>query len=178
MNTAANALAAGQVVAYPTEAVWGLGCDPFNRHAIEALLALKSRSAHKGLILVAASIAQFDFLLWDADKTLRQKLAASWPGHTTWLVPHHQRVPGLVSGEHASIAIRVSAHSGVRALCHAFGGPIVSTSANPQGMAPARTAFMARKYFRESGVVFAPGVVGRQAKPSTIIDAQSGAVIR
>lgn len=178
IHRAANALATGHVVAYPTEAVWGLGCDPFNRHAVEAVLALKNRPVHKGLILVAATIEQFDFLLWDLDAPLREKLQASWPGHTTWLVPHHDRLPKVVSGQHSTIAVRVSAHPGVRALCSVFGGPIVSTSANPQGFEPARTGFMARKYFRQSGVVFAPGVVGQQAKPSAIIDAQSGAIIR
>ena len=60
----------GGVIAYPTEAVWGLGCDPWNETAVDRLLALKERPVHKGLILVADNIRQFDFLLDDLPERL------------------------------------------------------------------------------------------------------------
>src|SRR3546814_1104042 len=60
-------LRAGGIIAYPTEAVWGLGCDPFDQAAVLRLLAIKQRPVDKGLILVAASLAQLDELVdWDA----------------------------------------------------------------------------------------------------------------
>lgn len=113
----ARVLRAGGVIAYPTEAVWGLGCDPWNEAAVRRLLALKGRPQEKGLILVAADIGQFDFLLHDLPPAWRERLARSWPGPNTWLVPHHHRLPAWITGRHASVALRVSDHPRVRALC-------------------------------------------------------------
>ncbi len=173
-----DALALGEVIAYPTEAVWGLGCDPFNQHAVSKVLALKSRAASKGLILVGGNIAHFEFLLDGLPADRREMLEMSWPGHTTWLVPHKQRIPHIVSGQHDTIALRVSNHPVVQALCNRFGGPIVSTSANPQGLPPAISQFKARRYFGKKSVLFAPGQIGAEAKPSKIVDLVTGTVIR
>lgn len=174
---AISRLVRGEVIAYPTEAVWGLGCDPFNETAISQVLALKRRPWQKGLILVAADIKQFDFILRGLDPSLLAKLEKTWPGHVTWLVPHRQRVSTLLSGEHNSIALRVSAHPLVRALCQAFDGPVVSTSANPQGLSPARTELDARRYFG-SQVFYLSGRVGSSGSPSEIRDLISDKVIR
>lgn len=171
-------LNAGGVIAYPTEAVWGLGCDPFNHHAVNRILELKQRPADKGLILVAATIEQVDWLLSGLPSALYQQLQSSWPGHVTWLIPHHGRIPSNVCGLHDTIAIRVSTHPLVRALCERFGGPIVSTSANPQGAPPARTGIAARRYFRKHDVIFTPGCVGRHRAPSVIRDLVSGKILR
>ena len=86
-------LQAGGVIAYPTEGVWGLGCNPWNGAAVERLLNLKQRPVHKGLILIAGEIEQFDFLLWDLPDGQLAKLRLSWPGPNTWLVPHQGRLP-------------------------------------------------------------------------------------
>src|SRR5688572_17829805 len=127
------------VIAYPTEAVWGLGCNPFDEAAVARLLAIKQRAADKGLILIAGALEQFDDLLdWDALPTDRSEAVfASWPGPHTWIVPATGRVPYWITGAHDGVAVRVSAHPLVVALCTAFGGPLVSTSANRGGAAPA-----------------------------------------
>ncbi|WP_019605575.1 L-threonylcarbamoyladenylate synthase [Teredinibacter turnerae] len=172
-----DALSNGDVIAYPTEAVWGLGCDPFNQHAVDKVLWLKRRKPEKGLIIVAASMAQIQWLLQGITPAQEQQLSASWPGPNTWLIPHHGRIPANVCGQHATIAVRVSSHPVVRALCHAYGGPIVSTSANPQALKPARDATQVRHYFRDS-VYYAPGRVGGNPTPSVIRDLRSGQTIR
>src|SRR5690606_39119590 len=89
IERAVAVLRAGGLLAYPTEGVWGLGCDPFSRPAVTRLLALKQRDVAKGLILVAASAAQLDGLLdWDTlDPSSRDAVLASWPGPHTWVVP-------------------------------------------------------------------------------------------
>lgn len=169
---------AGGVIAYPTEAVWGLGCDPFNQDAVDRVLELKQRQADKGLILVAANIKQVSWLLTGLPRAYYEQLKETWPGHVTWLIPHHGRIPSNVCGQHDTIAIRVSTHPVVRALCERFGGPIISTSANPQGTLPARTGIVARRYFRKADVFFAPGCVGRSMRPSVIRDLVSGKILR
>ena len=168
---------AGGVIAYPTEAVWGLGCDPWNPVAVERLLALKSRDAAKGLILVAASIEQFDFILEDLPERWLDRLASTWPGPHTWLVPHQQRVPAWICGEHASVALRVSDHPLVRELCVAC-GPLVSTSANPAGRPAARSRLRVQQYFADQldGVLNAE--LGGRKNPSTIRDLATAEIVR
>ncbi|RPE79835.1 Sua5/YciO/YrdC/YwlC family protein [Vulcaniibacterium tengchongense] len=177
---AAAALRRGGVVAYPTEAVWGLGCDPFDRAASERLLAIKQRPVDKGLILIAAALPQFDGLLdWDAlPAERRDAVLASWPGPNTWIVPATARVPAWIRGAHAGVAVRVSAHPVVVALCEAFGAPLVSTSANLSGQPPAfaRPELDPALLARIDGVC--EGETGGLTAPTAIRDARSGAVLR
>jgi len=177
---AARVLHAGGVVAYPTEAVWGVGCDPFDQAAVLRLLALKQREVEKGLILVAANLQQFDGLLdWDVLPADRAEVVqASWPGPHTWIVPATGRVPRWITGMHDGVAARVSAHAVVVALCEAFGGPLVSTSANPAGSPPPRDPedFDPDLFARLDGVV--DGHTGTLAAPTAIRDARDGRVLR
>ncbi len=177
---AAHALEHGSVLAYPTEAVFGLGCDPLNETAVQRLLAIKQRPQEKGLILVASCYGQLLRYVDDASLSdeQRQRALASWPGPVTWVMPARGSVPAWLTGQFDSIAVRVSDHSIVQALCGAFGGPLVSTSANLSGMDPARTLQEVERDLGErvDGVVL--GEVGGNASPSTILDARSGAILR
>ncbi len=178
----AYALAAGAVLAYPTEAVWGLGCDPFNEQAVKTILQLKNRAVGKGVILIAGHIKQVAFLLEGLNDNHLQRLQRSWPGPHTWLVPHNNRVPPFIHGHFDTVAVRVSAHPTVQALCQRFGGPIVSTSANPQGLPEAKTQLKARSYFTHNRfghtLHYCSGSVGKAAKPSKIQHLLTGEVIR
>ncbi len=178
LRAAIRAIQSGGVVACPTEAVWGLSCDPDNPDAVYRLLELKRRPVEKGLILVAASESQLAFLLADLDRDLRARLTGSWPGPNTWLVPHQGRVQPWISGEHATVAVRVSDHPVVRALCRCWGGPLVSSSANPAGARAPVAAFQVRRYFGDRLAAVLPGAVGDAARPSTIRDLATGRVIR
>ncbi|MCU1719092.1 L-threonylcarbamoyladenylate synthase [Pseudomonas sp. 5P_3.1_Bac2] len=167
----------GGVLAYPTEAVWGLGCDPWDEDAVLQLLELKQRPMHKGLIVVAAAIEQFDFLLEDLPDVWQERLAGSWPGPNTWLVPHQDRLPPWITGEHNSVALRVSDHPLVQALCEQT-GPLVSTSANPAGRPAARTRLRVEQYFGGELDGVLGGALGGRKNPSLIRDLISGDVIR
>lgn len=177
LRRAVHALHAGQVIAYPTEAVWGLGCDPFNEMAVRRLLALKQRSEAKGLILIAADTTQIAPWLAGLNAAQRAAVHATWPGPYTWVVPAPQ-APQWLRGRHASLAVRVSAHPGVQALCRAWGGPLVSTSANLSGQPPARDALALRRQFGYGLGYILPGRLGGDARPSEIRDAVSGIVLR
>ena len=132
----------------------------------------------KGLILVASTQAQLNFLLDGLSPQQRQALAESWPGPATWLLPHRGLVPRWICGDHDTVAVRVSAHPVLSALCSAWGGPLVSTSANRAGARPAQEAFQVRRYFGGALDCLLPGRVGDAARPSTIRDLASGRIIR
>ncbi|WP_097459532.1 L-threonylcarbamoyladenylate synthase [Mangrovitalea sediminis] len=179
LRRAVETLRAGGVIAYPTEAVWGLGCDPWDEAAVANILALKQRPQQKGLILVAAHPEQVAYLLDPLPAELRQAALSHWPGPVTCLLPDiHRQVPEWLRGRHASIAVRVSAHPLVVALCEAFGGPLVSTSCNPAGRPAARSAIQVRQYFGEALDGILPGALGGQRQPSRIIDLVTNRVLR
>lgn len=178
LSLAVAALRRGGVVAYPTEGVWGLGCDPFNRAAVERILSLKGRSARKGLILIAADVRQFAPWLEGLTPDQRATLADSWPDALTWLVPDNGHAPRWLTGHHASTALRVPAHPLARELARAFGGPIVSTSANPQGRLAATTQLRARIYFGNRVDCYLAGDVLHPNQPSEIRDLVSGRIVR
>lgn len=175
---ALSALRMGGTIACPTEAVWGLSCDPFDADAVAHLLALKRRPVEKGLILVASGIDQLAFLLDGITPEQEATLQASWPGPATWLVPHQGRVPSWISGRFESVAVRVSAHPVVSALCERWQGPLVSTSANRAAAQPARHAFQVRRYFGDEVDFILPGRLGRSLTPTSITDLATGQKIR
>lgn len=177
VKRAAKKVREGGVIAYPTEAVWGLGCDPWNEDAVYRLLAIKARPVEKGLILVADDIRQFDFLLADLPQAWQERLAASWPGPNTWLVPHQNRLPEWITGQHDSVALRVTDHPLVRELC-ALTGPLVSTSANPAGRPAARSRLRVEQYFRGELAGVLDGKLGGRRNPSLIRDLVTGQVVR
>ena len=172
------ALHCGGVIACPTEAVWGLSCDPFDEVAVARLLNLKRRAVGKGLILVAAGESQLAWLLRGLPKPQRARLQLAWPGPTTWLVPHRNAVPEWIHGDHDTVAVRVSAHPIVSALCRTWGGALVSTSANPTGSQPALQSFQVRRYFGEQLDYLVPGALGGANKPTVIKDLASDQIIR
>ena len=173
---AAPAIRSGAVIAYPTEAVWGLGCDPWDEEAVERLLLIKGRSVDKGLILVADNIRQFDFLFEDFPELWMDRMASTWPGPNTWLVPHQNLLPQWITGVHETVALRVSDHPLVRDLC-ALVGPLVST-ANPQGRPAARTRIRVEQYFRGQVDLVLGGNLGGRKNPSVIRDLATGKVVR
>ncbi len=176
----AHVLRGGGIIAYPTEAVWGLGCDPRNEAAVLRLLALKQRDVDKGLILIAADEAQLSPYINMAalDDAQRAAVRASWPGPHTWIVPASTDAPAWITGTHTGIAVRVSAHPTVIALCNAFCGALVSTSANRAGDA-APSNRDALDHVIVAGVdAVSIGETGELQRPTSIRDARSGNMLR
>lgn len=178
LNQAARVLRGGGIIAYPTESVFGLGCDPFNPVAVHQLLAIKQRPIHKGLILVAASQEQFSGLIQAPTSQQAKMMASHWPGPTTLVMPASDNAPNWLTGGFSSLALRVSDHPQVRALCERFAGPIVSTSANFSGATPARNAAELQRRMGSAIDYILPGKVGGLANPTQIIDASTGAILR
>jgi len=167
VNEIAAIIQQGGIVAYPTEAVFGLGCDPHNPAAVQRLLALKQRSEAKGLIVIAANIAQLANYISDditdhgcesdcnskrvlKKHTLEKTVSSKQNSPTTWLVPANEKVPKWITGQYSSVAVRISTHPACQQLCLAVAYPIISTSANPSGCEPARDIATLQAYFASS----------------------------
>jgi tRNA threonylcarbamoyl adenosine modification protein (Sua5/YciO/YrdC/YwlC family) len=163
-------LKAGGVIAYPTEAVFGLGCDPNNLTAVQQVLTLKRRDPTKGLILIASHWQQLEPFVKPLSEAQMQTLFATWPGPVTWVVPAAEHVSPLLRGKHQTIAVRITAHPIARALCEGLGSALVSTSANREGLPPCKTAAEAQTEFEEEQVYIVQGNTGGAAKPTEIRD--------
>lgn len=172
-----RALVRHGVIGYPTEAVYGLGCLP-EREPVARLLRMKRRSPRKGLILIAANPAQLsDYVDFSDDRIDFSQISSTWPGPVTWLLPARPGLPKWLIGDHIRLAVRVSDHPLVQALC-VRAGALVSTSANPSGSPPARDAARVRAYFGGQLDYVLSGRLGKQQKPTEIRDAVSGEIVR
>ncbi|MDH3451045.1 MAG: L-threonylcarbamoyladenylate synthase [Gammaproteobacteria bacterium] len=178
IEDAVRILEAGGIVAYPTEAVYGLGCDPGNSAALTKLLALKNRAPDKGLILIAASVEQLQPWLGEVDADSLARCQATWPGPSTWVLPARPGVTRLLKGDRDTLAVRVTAHPPAAALCEACGHALVSTSANISGSEPARSVAELEAQFGDGVDVVVTGALGDSASPTLIRDARTGEVLR
>jgi len=177
INHAIKTLHEGGIIAYPTEGVYGLGCDPFNETAVLRLLKIKQRHINKGLILIASSWKQVENLInLDLKKYPVIKLKNQHP--ITWVFPATKKAPSWIMGKFNSIAIRVTSHPIAKKICQKFGGPIVSTSANLTKQLPiTRLNQMDQRLISKVDFILQDRV-GRLKKPTKICDIRTGKIIR
>lgn len=163
------------VVICPTEAVFGFSCDPESMMAIDRLIDLKQRPRDKGLILVASMSSQLDG--WLSTEVDLSKAEESWPGPVTWIMPAHASRLNhpVVKGD--TIAVRVTDHPEMRALCDAFDGCLISTSANPSEQPATKSIEQLSEYFGDQCQRLA-GELGGLDRPTRIIDGRSGKILR
>jgi L-threonylcarbamoyladenylate synthase len=177
LEEAAAAVADGGIIAYPTEGVFGLGCNPTLEHVVEQLLQLKVRAAEKGLILLAADRHQLDPYIDNVVPSIERKLSDSWPGPVTWILPAATGTSDLLTGGRSTIAARVTAFSTAARLCKLCGHALISTSANRSGHSPCITAPEVMAEFEELDyVVDYP--VGSLQGPTPIYDGATGKQLR
>lgn len=178
MNRAASVLLAGGVIAYPTEAVYGLGCLPLELDAVGRVLELKGRAIDKGLILVAAAVDQLEPFVTLPAEPIRTTLLASWPGPVTWVLPAHAFVPAWLTGGRDTLAVRVTAHPVARYLAARTQSPLVSTSANRTGHPPLRSVLAVRRAFGAELDDIVTGPLGESPRPTEIRDGLTGRTLR
>jgi len=177
LRNAAKVIRHGGVIAYPTEAVFGLGCNPLDAAAVETICAIKNRALSKGLILIGATLEQ---LLPYCQLSIAQqkKINTATAKPVTWIVPVHPDCPPWINGHHSSIAIRLTRHKIAAQLCLQSNMALISTSANISGHMPARTALSVQRMFANDIDFIVHGDTNRLAKPSEIRDIITGKVIR
>lgn len=163
----------GGIIAYPTEGVYGLGCDPFNEMAVQRLLQLKQRPISKGLIVIASEWLQVNTLVADSSLVQKTEIQHSWPGPITWVFPASELAPAWITGENPGIALRITDHPVAKALCQSLQLPLVSTSANISNAAPMRSVEQVQQQFGDSVDLIIPGALGDLIQPTDMFDAVS-----
>ncbi|MDD5391850.1 MAG: L-threonylcarbamoyladenylate synthase [Thiothrix sp.] len=178
LAAALHAICCGGVIAYPTEAVYGLGCNPADLLAVQRILDLKQRPAHKGLILIAADFSQLEPYLLPLDSILQTRVFPTWPGPVTWLLPVNPDVSPLIRGKHDTLAVRITAHPLCRELCLQLGHPLISTSANLSDQPPARSAREVTQQFGQRLDYILDAPLGERDQPTEIRDGLMGNIVR
>jgi L-threonylcarbamoyladenylate synthase len=178
IEQAIRILERGGVIAYPTEAVYGLGCRADDRAATERICKLKSRSVDQGVIVLIRDLAQLGHWIEPLDEQQRSRLNETWPGPVTWLLPVTSACPAWLKGQHSTLAVRQSNHPICQQLVEALDTPLVSTSANPSGTPPARSAAEVQTLFGDSIDAIVDAPLGETENPSTIYDLRTGQQLR
>jgi len=178
IRQAGSILRSGGLIAYPTEGVFGLGCNPFDGAAVARLLALKQRPIHKGLILISDCIERLEPFFGPLTADQRQRLRSRWPGPMTWTVRHNGTLPDWITGGRATVAVRVTAHPVAANLCSQFGQPLVSTSANRHGRPALQRRLQVQQQLAHELDFIVPGRVLTPGKASQIEDLISGQCYR
>ncbi len=172
-----NYLNTGKIIAYPTESIYGIGCDPYNYGAVQNIYKIKNRPNKKPMILIASDVKQIENLV--DHKAINQSVIESWPGHITWLLPASNDCPQwLYEKESRKVAIRVSAHATVASICDNFNKPIISTSANKSMDEPITKIEKIKDIFDNEIDFIVEGCLGNEPRPSVIRDLETGKVIR
>ena len=127
-----------KVFAYPTEGVWGLGCNPFSEKAVNKLINLKKRPKNKGIIVLAGSLQQLLPFTQHLSEKLKKRMNSKWPGPHTWLVPSSSETPKWLLGPTGLLALRLSNHKTVKELTKSLNMPICSTSEKISRKKPAK----------------------------------------
>lgn len=141
----AHIIKSGGIIAYPTDTIYGLGCDPYNAFAVNRLNTIKQRPPHKQFILLAGSINQIIRLVVINEQQIDLIKKASMP--TSWVVEANQYAPPWLVSKQNTLTVRLSQNETVKKLCQALGHVIISTSANPATRTPAKNSLELRQYF-------------------------------
>ena len=174
LSAAVTALLQGGTIAYPTEAVYGIGCNPLDENALQRIIEIKGRDKHKGFILIASKLAQLERYLAPIKPAWRSTILGVQPDPVTFVIPAATDIDPLLSGYRQSLAVRVSDHPIVRQLCDDFEGAIVSTSANRSGKPPARNATEVQEALGQDIDVIVRGQTGVLQAPTPIINIVTG----
>ncbi len=174
IERAVAALRTGEIVAYPTESVYGLGVDPFNAAAVENLFRVKFRGESNPVLMIIGEMEQLDLLAGDVSHTASRFMDKFWPGPLSLLLPVATSLPGQLLGASKKVCVRFTAHPVASELCRAFGGPITSTSANKSFEDPATSP---ETLDMEGVSVCIDGGIA-DGTESTIYDPDTGNVLR
>ncbi|MFC1511950.1 L-threonylcarbamoyladenylate synthase [Candidatus Latescibacterota bacterium] len=170
-------LRAGGVIVYPTETVYGIGCDPLDQRACERIQDLKGRRETKAMLLVASSRRQVEDMAGPLDPLASALADRFWPGPLTIVLKPAGTLPPHLLGPTGGGGFRVSSDPVSTALARELGRPLVSTSANKTGTQPLVTFEEACAQFERLVDLVLPPAEKLSGVPSTLVDVTSGRLV-
>jgi L-threonylcarbamoyladenylate synthase len=175
---AAHCLINGGIIAYPTEAVYGIGCLPENEISVARLRQIKQRPHNQGVILISDRLKRLEPYLQALSPRQRSLLQTRRLRPVTWLVPAADHCPASLRGMHSRLAIRLTTHPLVTELCRLTGSALISTSANRRGQPPAKTAHQVTAALGQDIDCILTGLTGTARTVSEIRDIDTGTIYR
>jgi L-threonylcarbamoyladenylate synthase len=166
MARAAELVRRGGIIVYPTDTVYGLGCDPFNEVAVKRLFEVKGRGS-KPVPVLCSSPAKAEELV-SLSPIAKELARASWPGALTIVAPLKKPVPSLLTQGSGNLGVRVPSHAACLELLTLCGGWLTGTSANLSGQPSARTADEAARQVGEAVDLILDGGV-KEGRESTVV---------
>jgi len=147
LASALAALRRGEVIAFPTETLYGLGADALNFSAVEKVFQLKGRDPDNPFPVLVADRAMLDSLVAETTQLAELLMTRFWPGPLTLVLPARADIPRPLVNRHGGIGVRLSSQPIATELVRLLGRPVTATSANPSGQPGARTVAQAQSYF-------------------------------
>jgi len=172
IREASKVVKKGGLVVYPTDTVYGLGCDPFNVRAVKRIFKVKGERKHKPLPILASDIECIEKIAYINEKA-RKIAERHWPGPLTLVVPKKAALPNIVTCGLASVGVRIPNHPVAAQLISLCNGLLVGTSANKTGGKSPKTAREATEQLGEQVDVVLDGGPTPLGKESSIIDLTS-----
>ena len=169
---AAQIVAAGGIVVYPTETLYALGADAGNAAALQRLVELKGREPGKAISVLVGSLEMLSQIVEEVPEQAAELMRRFWPGPLTIVLRARPSVSAVLTGDSGGIGVRLSSHAVATALVRAVGRPVTTPSANPAGQVPPQRLDEARRYFGAAidAYVDAGTLPGEPA--STVVDAR------
>lgn len=167
IQRAVAALNAGELIAYPTDTVYGLGCDLLNKDALDRLYHAKNMPRSQSLALVCVDLSDIARYVI-VDNTAYRLLRRLLPGPYTFILPATREVPKTIAPKRTQVGIRVPAHPVPRAIAQALGRPLLSTTAGPHGGEPLQWPSDIAEQFPQLSLVLDAGPGG--VVPTTVLD--------
>lgn len=179
INRLSKAIELGAVIAYSGDTIWGFGCHPLRSDSVAQILHIKRRSSNKGLILLASDIKFcLPYISHNLPAAKLALIQQQKSRPTTWLIPASRHCPSWLRGEFPTVAIRITNHPFIQALCEKIESPIVSTSANVTGKSPVRNSIQAHRLFADQLHTIVSGYNPGTGRPSEIKSLETGNIIR
>jgi L-threonylcarbamoyladenylate synthase len=175
MRQAAKLLRAGEIVAYPTETVYGLAVDPMNQRALNRLFQAKGRAREKAILLIVGDPSQLAGVVDSISSKAQNYMNTFWPGPLSLLLPRHADLPEELAPGEITICVRCPSSRPARDFCLEFGGAITSTSANLSGQEPVRQ--LTDLEIPEVALGLDAGLLP-PSQASTILNPETGVILR
>ena len=167
-------LKGGSIIIYPTEGIYGIGCDAFNQKSVNKVISIKGRSNSKSFIVICSDVIQLKTIINENYVNNQELLAKNF---ITWIVPAHQKCPSWLTINN-TVAVRITDHPVIDNLCNGLNGPIISTSANYSNQSYINDIKKIEVLFDKKVDYIIEGKLGGEIKSSTIKDIVTKEVLR